>query len=340
MYCHNCGHEQQSNFNYCSQCGQQTAGRNSRLESNKKSYRRSILPSRFFYLPFLILLALSSLIYTLNSTLERHKEFSTSPRDSSSDTAIFEPTPQNDNQVFYMQVETLFPRIISESTFIFTGDSYSASISLSSRKEQISLLSKNEYLNAHKFCTIIPTKQNILYCGINNPVEILSQTYSPTVIQPSISHGMITDNNGSYTIKVNTPGTVQVSLNVINEEANHHIQTFEFRAKYLPDPTPIFGNRKSGVIPSAEVKNIAGLAAIAEGLDFDVRFSIIGFEITYKKARSTNLVMQVNNGSVFNSEVKKIFNQVSPGDKIWIDNIRVKAPDNTTRNLSMSLTVI
>lgn len=201
---------------------------------------------------------------------------------------------------------------------------------------------QGEYTVAGSMAVVSPEKMNVFYIGVDNPVSVSAPGFQPQQITPSISSGTITSRGeaGKYMVRVSEAGDVKVTLSGRKDGDVSRIGSADFRVKRIPDPNIYAGNRKSGVIGAGELRALTGIYAKADGFDFDVRFDIIGFEFTYKKARQNQLRIIENRGTLFNPEVKDILKNVGPGDQVWLDNIRVKSPDNTTRVANMSLKVI
>jgi len=75
-----------------------------------------------------------------------------------------------------------------------------------------------------------------------------------------------------------------------------------------------------------------GLIAELENFDFDIRFNIVSFEMTFAAARQ-DLLTDVATGPLFSSKMKEFMKRAKPGDVFYFDKIRAKGPDGTTRKL-------
>lgn len=201
---------------------------------------------------------------------------------------------------------------------------------------------EGEYLVAQAVAVVSPTKMNMFYIGVDNPVEVSVPGYANTDVSASITAGSITPAGGSgqYTVKVTTPGTVNVNVAVRTETGTRGIGSKEFRVSRIPDPKVLLGNSAGPVIRSGEIRAMLGLVARADNFPFDVRFNIRSFTLTYKKARDPNLVEKQNATGIFGADVKAILQRVGPGDRVWFDDIKVGAPDGTTRTKALSFKVI
>lgn len=201
---------------------------------------------------------------------------------------------------------------------------------------------EGEYNVAPSMAVVSPDMMNVFYIGVDNPVTISAPGYQPQQIIPSISSGTLAPAGaaGKYNVKVTQAGEVKVSVSARAEGGTRYIGDAVFRVKRIPDPTAFIGQRSSGVIPAGELRSMQGVRADAPGFDFNVRFTVQSFDLSYKKARTTQLNEFKNTGPGFSQQIQSVLNQANAGDQLWLDNIRVAAPDGTTRTLFMSLKVM
>ena len=200
---------------------------------------------------------------------------------------------------------------------------------------------ENEYQVARPFAVVSPDKMNVLYIGVDNPISISVPGFPADKIVASITQGSLAGGNGKYTAKVtNSSAPANISVAVKTEDGTKSMGVSEFRVKRIPDPKVMVGNAEGPVIPAGTLKAMPGITAIADNFPFDVNFQVRGFEVLYKKGNSAQLFSEINQGALFNGNVKNMLSQASPGDRVWFDNIKVNAPDGTTRTLSLSFKVM
>jgi len=194
-----------------------------------------------------------------------------------------------------------------------------------------------EYMAIKPAAVVSPTKMNVFYIGVDNPVSISVPGSDPTKIEASLNGatGTLTKvKAGDYIVKVSggTKCTIPVSVKNAAGKASS-MGAPEFRVKRIPDPTPMLLGKKSGeAISLGEIKSAGYLSAVLEGFDFQANFTILSFEFganiggLYKTAQVT--------GNRFDSAVNALLNQVKPGGKIFFGDIRAKGPDGTVRTLT------
>ena len=113
-----------------------------------------------------------------------------------------------------------------------------------------------------------------------------------------------------------------------------------FRVKRVPDPKVMVGNSEGPAISAGTLRASVGILAMADNFPFQVNYQVRGFEVSLKKSTAAQLQTAINQGPGFSGEVKSILNQASKGDKVYFENIKVLAPDGTTRTSSLTYTVL
>jgi gliding motility-associated protein GldM len=202
---------------------------------------------------------------------------------------------------------------------------------------------ENEYTVAKSQAVVSADKMNVLYIGVDNPVSISVPGFQANQIRPSITSGygsLTPTSGGGYMAKVTKTGEAKINVSVVSDGSTKNVGGKKFRIKRIPNPTAYVGNSPGPVIKNGELKASRGLYAKADNFEFDVNFTIKSFEITYKKARSNNLTILQNKGPLWTGDIKNLIKQVKPGDRLWIDNIRIAAPDGTTRTANISFKIL
>jgi gliding motility-associated protein GldM len=189
---------------------------------------------------------------------------------------------------------------------------------------------------------ISPTAMNVLYQGIENPIDVSvpgvgSDKIRVTMKNGTIEKGKVKNSKGEF-----FPGEWKASPQIIGQNAqvlvsadvNGKQMTFppyEFRVRSIPDPVAKFANKTTGSID----KNIAlaqqGLFAVLENFDFDLAYNVTEFTITindkgfdYEKASTSNRITP---------EQKDLINRLTRGKNLTIVGIKAIGPDKKTRDL-------
>ncbi|MBP6731339.1 MAG: hypothetical protein KA149_04730 [Chitinophagales bacterium] len=197
-------------------------------------------------------------------------------------------------------------------------------------------VSKGAYNDAG--VVVAPVKMNILYIGIDNPVDIavpgvMRQDVSAKVIGAGIIEK---GEDNHYNIKVNSPGKCLVAVMVKGKE----VSRTEFRVKRIPPPTATVGGKLIGGRINAQVLAVQlGLVAILENFDFQANFIIKSFSMKYS---SGDLLQSFNaQGPFFTKEMKETIKKAKKADGVTFDEIIIIGPDTQPRKIAgITFTII
>lgn len=182
---------------------------------------------------------------------------------------------------------------------------------------------------------VSPTKMNVFYIGVDNPVEI-SATGIKGDISASISKGSISpQGGGKYNVKV-PPGATKVTVNVSADGSS--LGRKEFRCKTVPDPVATVGGSRGGKISLASLSAQRYVVAELPNFDFDVKFLVTEFEVAGGSGSFTDT--KKSNGNQLTQDQIGIIRGAKRGSKVYFENIKARGPDGTIRNLgSIAFTI-
>ena len=192
---------------------------------------------------------------------------------------------------------------------------------------------EQKYQVAKPSAVVSPKKMNVLYIGVDNPIEVSAPGIPKDKIRVSITGGSISGSNGNYTARVNAPGTVKI--NVSAEVAPGKTQTLsasEFRVKRIPDPKAKFAGKSGGTLNAAVIRDQDYIAVVLENFDFDTKFSLQRYNVVVAKPRA-DAVSAVGNGPTLSASVKAALAGVTPGSTVVFTDIIAVGPDGVSRNL-------
>jgi gliding motility-associated protein GldM len=184
---------------------------------------------------------------------------------------------------------------------------------------------------------VSPTKMNVLYIGVPNPVDISVPGYAPELVTPNISGGSISPDpakKGSYIVTCPAGSKeANISVSVKQGSANKPMQGgYKFRVKPLPDPVAKVGGKESGgVISKSLLLASGGVAAVMKNFDFDLKVTVASYSVAlnvggeFKSASAT--------GYNFSGEVSALLAKVKNNGRVIFEDIKVRMPDGTVRTL-------
>ena len=184
---------------------------------------------------------------------------------------------------------------------------------------------------------VSPTKMNVLYIGVPNPVDISVPGYAPELVTPNISGGSISPDpakKGSYIVTCPAGSKeANISVSVKQGSTNKPMQGgYKFRVKPLPDPIAKVGGKESGgVVTKSLLLASGGVAAVMKNFDFDLKVTVASYTVAlnvggeFKTASAT--------GYSFTPEVNTLLQKVKNNGRVIFEDIKVRMPDGTVRIL-------
>ncbi len=197
---------------------------------------------------------------------------------------------------------------------------------------------------------ISPTKMNVLYRGIENPVSVSVPGVDPDNIELAASSAGFKikpdpSAPGSYLI---TPGKqakgreVSLLVNAKSENKKKKVGEKPFRLKPLPPPTPLFMGKKptDDVIQLVALKSGDKLFCVLEDFLFDgIKFEVTKFSLS--TTRGGDLISYNTRGDRLSGEMKSAIGQMRKNQIITFNNIYAVGPDGVEQKLaSLSFKII
>lgn len=193
---------------------------------------------------------------------------------------------------------------------------------------------KHEFLVETPNIVISPTKMNVFYLGIENPVDISISGIAKDKISASIDKGVIKRKGDSFEV---VPGAGATTCNItVTAEVDgqkRNMGSRAFRIKKVPNPMP----KVIGVSGKTVPKNLlaASLGVVAEmppDFDFEMKFTVTEFTVSaniggFLQEKSTK-------GQLFTGEQKTVMNNLKGGQQLVITNVKAVGPDGASRDLT------
>jgi gliding motility-associated protein GldM len=184
---------------------------------------------------------------------------------------------------------------------------------------------------------VSPTKMNVLYIGVPNPVDISVPGYAPELVTPNISGGSISPDpakKGSYIVTCPAGSKeANISVSVKQGSTNKPMQGgYKFRVKQLPDPIAKVGGKESGGVISKNLLTASGgVAAVMKNFDFDLKVTVASFTTVLAVGGETKTA--ASTGYNFSSEAMGLLNKAKNNSRVIFEDIKVRMPDGTVRTL-------
>ncbi len=200
-----------------------------------------------------------------------------------------------------------------------------------------------EFEVGERSVSVSPTKMNVFYIGVDNPVEVSAAGVPSAQVNVSMSGsggGTIARNgDGTFNVKVTTPtplgqfARIDVSAPGLNASK-------DFRVKRIPDPVARLSTKSGGGMSPGEFKAQAGVGAFLDNFDFDAKCNIEGFNLV-RVAKRADPEFATNKGGRWIDESQRLIDKATAGDRYFFDNVKARCPgDQAGREInSMVFTI-
>jgi hypothetical protein len=183
---------------------------------------------------------------------------------------------------------------------------------------------------------------NVLYIGVDNPVDISVAGAASNDIQPSISGiagGTITATGGGhYIVKMTTPGECDINVGVKQKNGSKSMGKQHFRVKKVPSPNAKFaGIVGDGSAALNELNAAAGVIPDLQDFVFDLKFPIL----SWKMSGVVNglFLEETASGPMTSPGMKSLLTKVKKGGRVLIEEVYVQAPEGKRHINGVSIKV-
>jgi hypothetical protein len=177
----------------------------------------------------------------------------------------------------------------------------------------------------------VPTMMNVIYVGVDNPIELVGVVGDEENISVKVNRGNLRKITSSkYVMTASEVGTTRMT---IRREGRPPVES-TFRIKRVPDPVALVSGKLGGTMGSGEFKAQGGVVAQLRDFDFDARCQVVSFELTYLAPRRDPITV-LNDGARYNSQARRLVNSAKPGDIYYYTNVKAACPgDPDSRSIN------
>jgi hypothetical protein len=192
---------------------------------------------------------------------------------------------------------------------------------------------------------VSPTKMNVFYRGVPNPVEISVPGVASDKLRVSISgsHKINKQRDGTYIVEPSNNSDKTAVISVRGEMPDGSVSNLgsrDFVVKRMPDPVPKWNFKtpsNSNISMDELIKNTDVTALMPTDFVFQVKPVVKGFTMTMAKSGVVSEEKSTN-GKLTTAQ-EKLLSKARPGTLIILEDIKIRMPDGTTRRSNMSLRV-
>ncbi len=183
---------------------------------------------------------------------------------------------------------------------------------------------------------VSPTKMNVFYRGLDNPVEISVPGVASDKLTATISgdHKLTRAADGTFIVRPGASPEANITVTATMPDGSKKtMPPRKFRVKRVPDPVPVFAGKvpTDRSISKGDLQVAVGVAARMENFDFEVATTVRSFRMT--ATVGGNIVEKESNSNKVTADMKAMLEQVRKGNLVMLSEIRVSMPDGTDRIL-------
>jgi gliding motility-associated protein GldM len=184
---------------------------------------------------------------------------------------------------------------------------------------------KFEYYVIEPSLAISPTKMNVFYLGVDNPVDVSVSGVPQKDLNINITNGSMTSTGqtGSYIVKPASIGKCNISVTAMVNGEKRNMGTREYRVKRVPNPEPSLFNVSGKTVTRSQLSSVQGVVAEMKDFDFDLKFDVISF--TIEVISGGYLTAESSKSNRFTETQRKMMTDAKVGSRILITNIKAKA---------------
>ncbi len=195
---------------------------------------------------------------------------------------------------------------------------------------------KHSYVVIPPNVVIAATKMNVLYLGVDNPLDISIPGVSPDKVSATISKGSIKSvGSGSYVAQPGG-GTATCEITVYAEGEGRRKQamgTKTFRVKKVPPPFPrVIGVTGKSVERNQLAASLGVVAEMPQDFDFELKYKVVGFKLS--STIGGFLQEKESTSSRFTEEQKKIIGSLRTGNQVAITDVKAVGPSGEVVELT------
>ena len=185
-----------------------------------------------------------------------------------------------------------------------------------------------EYQVAKSMAVVSPTKMNVFYRGVPNPIDVSVPGFSPNDISVSGANMSFKKiKPGKYEVTLNKNAKINSDVKVLVTANGKRVGTpIEFRVKRIPEPNGRINGRDRGKMSRGALLNAPGISAVMDQFPFDIRYTVVSYKVVLKDGDYQKTIT-VPKGYQFTDEIKNKIKKQKPGSDIVFKEIKVKGPD-------------
>ena len=206
----------------------------------------------------------------------------------------------------------------------------------------------HKYMVAKPSLVVSPTKMNVFYKGLENPVDISVSGVASQNLTMTISGGGCrvvpkSKEQGKYEVIPNPKSkdkTVKITVSSNIDGVKNSYPAIDYRLKTVPKPTPYFSG-KTGSIDMKKSKLMTGsfITAKLDDFLFELRYKVVSYEMFVSVGGKSK--SYAAKGNRITGEMKSVLKTMKPGQTVIFQKLVAKMdkPGTTARPLDGNIII-
>jgi len=195
---------------------------------------------------------------------------------------------------------------------------------------------RQSYEVAEPNLVVSPTKMNVFYVGIPNPVSISVPSIPPKKLEADVRNGSIYKvRPGEFEVKPNSPDrecVVEVSATINGRPRTYGTQ--RFRVKDLPTPVATVGGKSRGEIKKEVLKAQSVVFAEMEDFLFDLQYEVTQYTLTTTNRGGYVQTLRKQTNRIDQEARQWIEDNVRLDSRVHFEDLRAVGPDGREKKLN------
>ncbi len=201
---------------------------------------------------------------------------------------------------------------------------------------------KQNYIVARPSATISPTKMNVFYRGVDNPVAISASGKADSQLDMQITEGKLVRTDTGYIVRDLPPEAYETTIKVYAEDEGSKKFMGEqlFRVKRLPDPIArVIGASDEKISVKVLLANPFLICTLPDYVDFEYDFKVTSFTMFIPQGGGY-FVTEKSESQMFTDKMKSQIQGLKKNDIIVFRDIKVRGPEGPRKIESINITIM
>jgi gliding motility-associated protein GldM len=187
---------------------------------------------------------------------------------------------------------------------------------------------RGEFMVAEPNVVVSPTKMNVVYRGIENPMSISLSGASLDDLEINVTNATKSRRGNEFVIRPGDGRTCDVSVSLNGKSMG----SMSFRVKDIPKPMAAVHGISGKIVNKGELLASEGVVAEMKDFDFDLKYKITTFNVFVTIDGFVDEA--VSNAERFTDKQKQLIGRVKSGQRVLFTEIKAMGPDGKQVDLS------